>query len=373
MNERVYLKRVKLFFGHASGNMMSAMFGGILISIVLFSTKTSIILISYWMLAIIIVSALTAVAEISFRKVKLDMSNARTWLIRRIVSGSLVGVMYGISPFLLTTEAGTVPELFLFIILLIMVAVGSIGYSVMPVYYLILDLLFLGPITITFFERLDTFHMVMIATSLIAQTVILQKALAVSRSMIEALYTNEQLQMEINERTKMEEELKKLASIDSLTGKSNRRHGLLFLEQQIKMAKRIAFSLTVCFVDLDGLKAINDTYGHEVGDEAIKAASDILSKALRDSDLICRLGGDEFLLIFPDCKLEQASSIWGRVSDEVQNFNALPGKPYRLSISHGFSEFAPTSDLDADNLIALADNEMYQMKNARREHGDQNL
>jgi len=158
-----------------------------------------------------------------------------------------------------------------------------------------------------------------------------------------------------------------LASTDTLTGLPNRRSGILFLEKQLHLAKRKGFTLTVCFIDVDNLKSVNDVYGHELGDELLKTTCMILSNILRDSDLVCRLGGDEFLVIFPECNLKRASELWSRIDAEINRLNATSDKPYLISFSHGFSEFSPPSNLSADELISLADSEMYIEKKARKQ------
>ncbi len=167
---------------------------------------------------------------------------------------------------------------------------------------------------------------------------------------------------DITRKKQIEKELEALASTDTLTGLANRRSGILFLEKQIRLSRRKSLTLTVCFIDVDGLKAVNDIFGHESGDYLIKVSGTILSNTLRDSDLVCRLGGDEFLAIFPDCNIKQASELWDRISAEIERINSTTDNAFQVSFSHGFSEFSPSSDLSADELISLADGEMYKEK-----------
>ena len=102
---------------------------------------------------------------------------------------------------------------------------------------------------------------------------------------------------DISQRKQMEEELKKLARIDSLTGCYNRRYGLELLDRHIKLSQRSKSPLLLAFLDIDCFKAINDTFGHDEGDISLKKVSGLFKSSLREIDIICRMGGDEFLLI----------------------------------------------------------------------------
>lgn len=170
---------------------------------------------------------------------------------------------------------------------------------------------------------------------------------------------------DITERKRVEAELRRLATIDVLTDVYNRRSGLLLFRQQLQLAQRNKQRLCVCYVDVDFLKTINDIYGHAEGDEALKTISVILKEALRKIDIICRLGGDEFLLIFPQCTLKQAVYIWNRIDERINSFDAKKTKPYSISLSRGFAEYDAVNDKSADQLIMIADKEMYIHKHTK--------
>ncbi len=167
---------------------------------------------------------------------------------------------------------------------------------------------------------------------------------------------------DISQSKRIEEELRVLASTDYLTGVANRMYGLGYLEKQMSMNKRNNAQLSVCFVDLNDLKKINDKHGHDQGDEAIKTSSEIMHNALRESDMVIRLGGDEFLLVLPNCTLGEASTIWNRIAAGLEEYNENSGKPYALKLSHGFALYGRDSTLSVDELITIADNEMYKDK-----------
>jgi len=170
---------------------------------------------------------------------------------------------------------------------------------------------------------------------------------------------------DITERRRIETELRRLATTDVLTDVYNRRSGLLLFKQQLQLARRNKQKLTVCYIDIDFLKTINDIYGHAEGDEVLKTTGAIIKQVLRKVDIICRLGGDEFLLIFPQCTVKQAVYIWNRIDEKIDSFNAKKTKPYSISLSRGFAEYDPVNDKSADQLITIADKEMYKHKHTK--------
>jgi len=170
---------------------------------------------------------------------------------------------------------------------------------------------------------------------------------------------------DITERKRVETELRRLATTDVLTDVYNRRSGLLLFRQQLQLAQRNKQSLCVCYADIDFLKTVNDIYGHAEGDEVLKATGAIMKEVLRKIDIICRLGGDEFLLILPQCAMKQAVYIWNRINEKIDSFNAKKTKPYSISLSRGFAEYDPVNDKSADQLIMIADKEMYIHKHTK--------
>jgi diguanylate cyclase (GGDEF)-like protein len=172
-----------------------------------------------------------------------------------------------------------------------------------------------------------------------------------------------------------EAELKQLASTDALTGTVNRRTALIILEKSLAQCRRSGTPLTLCLADLDGLKRVNDAFGHAAGDEYIRLASGALVRAVRSSDTVGRIGGDEFLVIFPDCRHEVVMEIMERVNAEL----ALDAErlTYRPRLSWGVSspgELQEGEGLEHDNqdpqrcidiLLELADQRMYDNKRVK--------
>ncbi|MBU4048030.1 diguanylate cyclase, partial [bacterium] len=173
--------------------------------------------------------------------------------------------------------------------------------------------------------------------------------------------------IDITKRKKLEEKLKKLAHHDVLTGCCNRGYGLSLLNQQFKLAHRKKYPLLLAYIDIDRFKYINDTFGHEEGDRVLKEAVKIFKSTLREVDIICRMGGDEFLLIFPDSSLDDAPLIRERINKKLKELNKKLAKHYKISFSVGLSCYNPFNPLSIDELIRIADENMYKEKKKKKE------
>jgi diguanylate cyclase (GGDEF)-like protein/PAS domain S-box-containing protein len=158
------------------------------------------------------------------------------------------------------------------------------------------------------------------------------------------------------------EELYQFATYDELTGVYNRRVGMEFLKQELKKMRRVNTSLSICYIDINDLKIVNDNFGHDAGDNLILAIVQDIKSAMRESDILSRIGGDEFLLIFPGCKLDEVKSIWRRVQKSIKERNNMPGNAYNISASYGFAETDSENILLIDELIQIADKRMYTHK-----------
>lgn len=173
--------------------------------------------------------------------------------------------------------------------------------------------------------------------------------------------------IDITERKKLEEKLQRLAHFDILTGCCSRGYGLDLLEQQIKMAKRKKTPVLLLYLDIDKFKYINDTFGHKEGDLVLKETIKLFKSTLREVDIICRIGGDEFLLIFPDSSLNNAPLIRKRLSKNLEKLNQKLAKPYKVDFSIGLSYYNPSNTLSIDELIRIADENMYEEKKKKKE------
>lgn len=167
---------------------------------------------------------------------------------------------------------------------------------------------------------------------------------------------------DISDRKKEQEKLFYFATYDEMTGVYNRRVGIEFLNQELKKINRVNTYLSICFIDINDLKIVNDNFGHEAGDRLINFIVQDIKSAMRESDILSRLGGDEFLLILPDCRLEEVRSVWQRVEDSLAKRNEDPSIEYNVSASYGFAETNPEKNLSAEKIMQIADMRMYAHK-----------
>jgi diguanylate cyclase (GGDEF)-like protein len=168
------------------------------------------------------------------------------------------------------------------------------------------------------------------------------------------------------ERHRIKAELKSLSLTDELTGLHNRRGFLTLARQQVKIAHRLKKKLLLLYIDMDNLKWINDNLGHEEGDRALKEMAQIMSATFRASDLVARMGGDEFAVL----GLEEGEADFSKIRQRLDQKTGLPGKnsarPYRLSLSMGFVQYDPERPEDIEELLARADKLMYEEKSLKK-------
>lgn len=168
---------------------------------------------------------------------------------------------------------------------------------------------------------------------------------------------------------KLSDELQRLALTDELTGLSNRRGFLLRAEQALRHARRTKTRFLLLFVDLDGLKQVNDTLGHKAGDALIVNAGRVLTGVVRESDVVARLGGDEFA-VFALVDNSDTSALGQRLQTAIAEFNERAGPAVPLSMSVGIEEFSSDVEISLEALISRADRAMYEKKTERRRTGE---
>lgn len=175
---------------------------------------------------------------------------------------------------------------------------------------------------------------------------------------------------DITQRKLAEGELEYYAFTDPMTGVANRRTGFLILEKELALVSRKDMPLSICFLDVDGLKKVNDTYGHEEGDCLINFITSSIQSLIREIDEISRMGGDEFLVIFPGCNESEAEKVIKRIDDKLDEYDKKGLKPFKHSFSYGIIEITVDSKLNANDVIKAADDKMYQSKMLKKKAKD---
>jgi diguanylate cyclase (GGDEF)-like protein/PAS domain S-box-containing protein len=178
---------------------------------------------------------------------------------------------------------------------------------------------------------------------------------------------NRELNREIDRRRRAEAALQSLATTDPLTGLYNRRGFNTLAQQLLKQARRARRSFLIFVVDLDGLKQINDTYGHLEGDQAVNATAMILKDTFRASDVVARFGGDEFAVAVIEDDSESGNQPYlTRLQEKLQEFNDHSHKSYQLSLSVGTAKLEPDDLQSLDSVIERADKALYEEKRTKK-------
>jgi len=163
------------------------------------------------------------------------------------------------------------------------------------------------------------------------------------------------------------EQAKKVAVTDALTGIANRSNMEMALTNEFERSKRYNAPLAVIFLDIDNFKGVNDTYGHQKGDEVLVAIASLLQKFCRTNDVAARYGGEEFLMLLPHSNAQGAFKIAERVREEVMKINFFWNEsPFSVTVSCGVTELNKDFMKDTEQLVAAGDQALYDAKNGGR-------
>ena len=168
--------------------------------------------------------------------------------------------------------------------------------------------------------------------------------------------------------TKTYQKTKIYSQYDSLTKMLNRRAGTERLQEMLSEKERRKMEISLCFIDVNGLKQVNDILGHKMGDELLKSVAGVVQSSIRENDFIARMGGDEFIIVFSGIGKETAEKTWSRICDIFEQVNETENRPYIISVSHGIVSCDKDSiAISADELIKQADELMYERKRVMKE------
>lgn len=176
----------------------------------------------------------------------------------------------------------------------------------------------------------------------------------------------DKLYEKVTELEDANERLRNLSLTDSLTGVNNRRGFMILATGLMKFARRVGYSLSLLYIDLDSLKDVNNTFGHSAGDALIARFSSILADTFRDSDIIGRMGGDEFVVLIADATESDLESMRIHLQNNVDAFNTQSGHPYGIRFSMGVIRADPGADMTMEEMLSKADKAMYEHKLHRR-------
>jgi diguanylate cyclase (GGDEF)-like protein len=175
---------------------------------------------------------------------------------------------------------------------------------------------------------------------------------------------------DVTARVRLREQLKSDSLLDELTGLHNRRGFVTLGEQSIRLVERDKLGLLLIFVDLDGMKEINDRFGHQNGDAALEDVASLLRQTFRKADILARLGGDEFAVIAHGRSHDDKAHISRRLLENLQALNEKTERPFKLSLSVGFAHHVESQSSSLDDLLERADAAMYEDKRSKQNSRD---
>ncbi len=179
---------------------------------------------------------------------------------------------------------------------------------------------------------------------------------------ISVFYLYKQTRSDISRLRQLEEKLRTQSFTDELTGLLNRRGFFTLMDYQLKIASRQKKEAFMLYVDVDNLKWINDTWGHQEGDRALAETADILKETFRESDIIARLGGDEFVVFYAETPYENFETISERLEKNLEAYNSKHHRGYKPLLSTGIAEYDPANPVSLDKLLYEAERLMYVQK-----------
>jgi two-component system cell cycle response regulator len=168
------------------------------------------------------------------------------------------------------------------------------------------------------------------------------------------------------ERHRLQKNLQDLSLTDDLTGLYNRRGFMALAEQHLRMIQRKGAALLI-YLDMDGLKMINNTYGHLEGNRALIVTANVLRACFRQSDILARLGGDEFCVLMTDAGHDSAQQVRKRLQQRTDFVNGLSSWDFRLSLSIGFADVPVVHQPPLEQLLRIADTHMYEEKRKKQQ------
>jgi diguanylate cyclase (GGDEF)-like protein len=173
---------------------------------------------------------------------------------------------------------------------------------------------------------------------------------------------------DITDRKHMEEEILALSLRDELTTLYNRRGFMTLAEQQLKTASRLKKKIALLYLDMDDLKEINDTGGHKMGDRALAEIAFILKKSFRESDIVGRLGGDEFSVLAMEATEMNVNLLTARLQEKLDFFNSRSSAEagFSLSVSVGVFVREPEHTATVEEMLSRADQLMYEQKRSKK-------
>jgi diguanylate cyclase (GGDEF)-like protein len=194
---------------------------------------------------------------------------------------------------------------------------------------------------------------------------------ALVSQIVDAAMANDLIETRIRALTRTNDALSRLSVIDEFTGLNNRRALYSTGRQMYERSKERGNPCSFIFLDMDGLKRINDSFGHKEGDSAIMSLSNILKRCFRENDLIVRYGGDEFVVVMENIPERSLQGSFDRITEQIKSFNERRSHPWILSASWGYVYVEPSDEPRSfESVIEESDAKLYEVKRKKKEEAD---
>jgi len=171
---------------------------------------------------------------------------------------------------------------------------------------------------------------------------------------------------DVTERKRMEESLHAMTMVDDLTGVYNRRGFMALAAQQLKLARRSKSPVILLYIDMDNLKRVNDSLGHQEGDLFLSRAAIVLRRSFREADILARIGGDEFAVLATEATRKSIETPMRRLRINLDEDNARMDDAHRLVLTTGVACYDPAAPRTLEKLLGEADRDMYDRKRQKR-------
>lgn len=359
-------QQVQIMYGHTKTAVVSHPFAGALFVWIFWGVGDQRMLLG-WLTCLVLVSAVRAVVYIAFLRRPPDAAVQR-WGDVNIALIFLQGVVWGAAWLIFMPEADPFYHAFIAMFVMGLSGAGAIGYTSHLAALLAFFVPVVAPGAIGLFVIGGEFDTAL-GLALVLYTVVLMRALLpVNKSMVDAIESNLNLELEIERRKKVEDKLRQISLQDGLTGLSNRRHFDQVLEDELRRAVRAAYPVSLIMLDIDNFKAFNDTYGHVEGDACLQRISRVLQQAInRPGDLAARYGGEEFAVILSNTEAINAYIIAEAIRDNVTALK-IPHEGSEIAdfkfvtISAGVASVIPERGSTTPDIVDQADRALYKAK-----------
>lgn len=366
LEQQVYEARAARFFHYSISNMLGLIYGALLISLVLYIEDTSKKLIIGHFVITAIIALIVFALSLYVKNSHLSGHTLQRMLLIRIFFGCCIGFMYGVACFLLPAQNLETGIAFLVLIYIASISVAIFQYSVMPLYYILFNLSVYIPLFYSIatnnLEHATLFTFILISV----MAFFFAKGLKVSVSEVNSIVVNLELQEEVSEHKVTKKKLQEMALYDHLTKVANRHLFKQSAEACLERVKLHNRSMALLYVDLNNFKYINDHYGHSVGDQLLIKTAELIRAQIRSSDLVARIGGDEFVIILENYdNIKMRMTIEREINESLNKEVLIDGHKILISASIGCASYPNDGD-NIEELLNSADRNMYEQKQLQR-------